>query len=88
VNNKETKNPIKKARELAKPFRVTGDNFRLKNVDPGDTPQFASEDKPPTRVVGEMLQVKNGLNTVTPPHKRGPAMARSSSSGIGRTQVH
>jgi PPK2 family polyphosphate:nucleotide phosphotransferase len=46
VNNKETKNPIKKARELAKPFRVTGDNFRLKNVDPGDTLQFASEDKP------------------------------------------
>jgi PPK2 family polyphosphate:nucleotide phosphotransferase len=45
VNNKETKNLIKKARELAKPFRVTGDNFRLKNVDPGDTPQFASEDK-------------------------------------------
>jgi PPK2 family polyphosphate:nucleotide phosphotransferase len=46
VNNKETKNLIKKARELAKPFRVTGDNFRLKNVDPGDTLQFASEDKP------------------------------------------
>jgi PPK2 family polyphosphate:nucleotide phosphotransferase len=46
VNNKETKNLIKKSRELAKPFRVTGDNFRLKNVDPGDTPQFASEDKP------------------------------------------
>jgi PPK2 family polyphosphate:nucleotide phosphotransferase len=46
VNNKETKNLIKKARELAKPFRVTSDNFRLKNVDPGDTLQFASEDKP------------------------------------------
>ena len=46
MNNKETKNLIKKARELAKPFRVTDDNFRLNNVDPGDTLQFASEDKP------------------------------------------
>jgi PPK2 family polyphosphate:nucleotide phosphotransferase len=46
VNNKETKNLIKKARELAKPFRVTDDRFRLKNVDPGDTLQFTSEDKP------------------------------------------
>ncbi|HEV2667280.1 MAG TPA: polyphosphate kinase 2 family protein [Blastocatellia bacterium] len=46
MNNKETKNLIKKARELAKPFRVTDDRFRLKNVDPGDTLQFTSEDKP------------------------------------------
>jgi PPK2 family polyphosphate:nucleotide phosphotransferase len=46
VNNKETKNLIKKAREIAKPFRVTDDRFRLKNVDPGDTLQFTSEDKP------------------------------------------
>jgi PPK2 family polyphosphate:nucleotide phosphotransferase len=46
VNNKETKNLIKKARELAKPFRVTDDRFRLKNVDPSDTLQFVSEDKP------------------------------------------
>jgi PPK2 family polyphosphate:nucleotide phosphotransferase len=46
VNNKETKNLIKKARELAKPFRVTDDRFRLKNVDPSDTLQFTSEDKP------------------------------------------
>jgi PPK2 family polyphosphate:nucleotide phosphotransferase len=46
VNNKETKNLIKKARELAKPFRVTDDRFRLKNVDPSATLQFASEDKP------------------------------------------
>jgi PPK2 family polyphosphate:nucleotide phosphotransferase len=46
VNNKETKNLIKKARELAKPFRVTDDRFRLKNVDPGATLRFASEDKP------------------------------------------
>jgi PPK2 family polyphosphate:nucleotide phosphotransferase len=46
VNNKEMKNLIKKARELAKPFRITDDRFRLKNVDPGDTLQFTSEDKP------------------------------------------
>jgi PPK2 family polyphosphate:nucleotide phosphotransferase len=46
VNNKEMKNLIKKARELAKPFCVTDDRFRLKDVDPNATPQFASEDKP------------------------------------------
>jgi len=46
VNNKETKKLIKKARALAKPFCVTDDRFRLKDVDPGATPQFASEDKP------------------------------------------
>jgi PPK2 family polyphosphate:nucleotide phosphotransferase len=46
VNNKETKKLIKKARALAKPFCVTDDRFRLKNVDPGDTLQFTSEDKP------------------------------------------
>ena len=37
MNNKEMKNLIKKARKLAKPFRVTGDSFRLKDIDPGDT---------------------------------------------------
>jgi PPK2 family polyphosphate:nucleotide phosphotransferase len=46
LNNKETKKLIKKARELAKPFCVTDDRFRLKDVDPSATPQFASEDKP------------------------------------------
>jgi PPK2 family polyphosphate:nucleotide phosphotransferase len=46
VNNKEMKNLIKKARELAKPFRVTDDRFRLKDVDPDATLQFTSEDKP------------------------------------------
>src|SRR5262249_22624656 len=40
------KNLIKKARELGKPFCVTDDRFRLKDVDPGATLQFASEDKP------------------------------------------
>jgi PPK2 family polyphosphate:nucleotide phosphotransferase len=38
---------IKQARKLARPFRVTdGDSFRLKDVDPGDTLRFTSEDKP------------------------------------------
>lgn len=46
MNGKEMKTLIKKARELAKPFRVTDDRFRLKDVDPGDTLQFTSEDKP------------------------------------------
>jgi PPK2 family polyphosphate:nucleotide phosphotransferase len=46
VNNKDMKNLIKKARKLAKPFRVTDDSFRLKDIDPGDTLDFTSEDKP------------------------------------------
>jgi PPK2 family polyphosphate:nucleotide phosphotransferase len=37
---------IKQARKLAKPFRVTDDRFRLKDIDPGDTLDFTSEDKP------------------------------------------
>src|SRR4029450_11042232 len=37
---------IKKARKLAKPFRVTDDSFRLKDIDPGDTLDFTAEDKP------------------------------------------
>jgi hypothetical protein len=42
-----TKGIIKRARGFAKPFRVTdGTGFRLKDVDPGDTLQFGSEDKP------------------------------------------
>jgi PPK2 family polyphosphate:nucleotide phosphotransferase len=46
VNNKEIKNLIKKARKLAAPFRVTDDRFRLKDVDPGETLELTSEDKP------------------------------------------
>jgi len=46
VNNKEMKNLIKRARKFAKPFRVTNDRFRLKDVDPADTMGFTSEDKP------------------------------------------
>jgi len=38
---------IKKARQFVKPFRVTdGDGFRLKDIDPGDTLDLNSEDKP------------------------------------------
>jgi len=43
----KTKQLLKRARRLAEPFRVTnGDKFRLKNVDPGDTLDLTSEDKP------------------------------------------
>jgi len=42
-----TKDIIKRVRGLTKPFRVTdGKNFRLRNIDPGDTLGFGSEDKP------------------------------------------
>jgi hypothetical protein len=34
VNRKEMKALIKEARKLAKPFLVTDDNFRLKDIDP------------------------------------------------------
>jgi PPK2 family polyphosphate:nucleotide phosphotransferase len=37
---------IKTARKLAKPFRVTDDGFRLKDIDPDDTLDLTSEDKP------------------------------------------
>ncbi|HXV81159.1 MAG TPA: polyphosphate kinase 2 family protein [Candidatus Binatia bacterium] len=40
------KNLIKRARKLAKPFRVTNGKFRLKDIDPDDTLGFTSEDKP------------------------------------------
>ncbi len=40
------KDVLKKARKLAKPFRVTDDSFRLKDIDPDDTLDFTSEDKP------------------------------------------
>jgi PPK2 family polyphosphate:nucleotide phosphotransferase len=43
----EMKELIKRARKVAKPFRVAdGDRFRLKDVDPADTLRFTSEDKP------------------------------------------
>ncbi len=36
------KNLIKEASKLAKPFRVTDDRFRLKDIDPADTLEFMS----------------------------------------------
>jgi PPK2 family polyphosphate:nucleotide phosphotransferase len=43
----KTKQLIARARQLAELYRVTnGDKFNLKNVDPGDTHDFNSEDKP------------------------------------------
>ena len=43
----KTKEIIRRARKIAKPFRVTkGKNFRLKDVDPNDTLEFTEEDKP------------------------------------------
>jgi len=43
----KTKKLIKRAREFAEPFRITkGKEFRLKDIDPGDTLEFTSEDKP------------------------------------------
>jgi PPK2 family polyphosphate:nucleotide phosphotransferase len=44
---------IQSAREISEPYRVTkGEKFRLKDVDPGDTGRFSSEEKPRAR---EML---------------------------------
>src|SRR6516225_5213406 len=43
---------IKRAQDLAKPFRVTdGDGFRLKDFDPGNTLEFGAEDKPRSKEV-------------------------------------
>src|ERR1700760_1856292 len=40
----KTKEIIKRARELAEPFRISkGKNFRLKDVDPDDTLEFTKE---------------------------------------------
>jgi PPK2 family polyphosphate:nucleotide phosphotransferase len=45
---------VKRSREIARPFRVTGkDKFRLKNFDPDDTGDLGNEDKPRAK---EMLQ--------------------------------
>ena len=47
-NLMKTKEIIKRAREFAKPFRISkGKDFRLKEVDPDDTLEFTKEaDKP------------------------------------------
>jgi PPK2 family polyphosphate:nucleotide phosphotransferase len=46
MNHKEMIKPIKSAGKLAKPFRVTDNRFRLKDIDPDDTLDLTSEDKP------------------------------------------
>ena len=44
----KTKEIIKTAREIAKPFRITkGKDFRLKDVDPNDTLEFTKEEDKP-----------------------------------------
>jgi PPK2 family polyphosphate:nucleotide phosphotransferase len=44
------KDIVRKTRKISEPFRVSkGKNFRLKDVDPDDTLQFTSEDKPRAR---------------------------------------
>ena len=49
------KDVIKRARRFAEPFRVTdGSNFKLKRIDPGDTLDLKSEDKPKAK---EALEV-------------------------------
>ena len=50
MNDKEMKDPIKRARKFAKPFRVTDDQFRLNDIDPGEIHDLTSEDKPRTDV--------------------------------------
>jgi len=41
---------IKRAKKFAEPFRVDdGDKFRMRDIDPGDTLDFGSEDKPRAR---------------------------------------
>src|SRR5664280_2442866 len=43
----KTKQYIKRVRDVTTPCRVTnGDKFRLKDIDPGDTLGYKSEDKP------------------------------------------
>ena len=51
----KTKDLIQAARRLSKPYRVTkGKNFRLKQVDPGDTGELKTADKPRAK---EALQI-------------------------------
>jgi PPK2 family polyphosphate:nucleotide phosphotransferase len=57
----KTKAVIKKARDFAKPYRVTnGAKFKLKDCDPGDTMGLQSEDKPRAK---EALQI--GVSALT-----------------------
>jgi PPK2 family polyphosphate:nucleotide phosphotransferase len=43
----KAKDVLKRARRIVEPFRITkGKGFRLKDIDPGDTLEFTSQDKP------------------------------------------
>ncbi|MGH9881387.1 MAG: polyphosphate kinase 2 family protein, partial [Pyrinomonadaceae bacterium] len=55
------KDVIDKAKPLAEPFRVSdGQGFRLKNIDPGDTLDLSSEDKPRAKEA-----LANGVKALT-----------------------
>lgn len=57
----KTNKVIEAAHRLSKPYRVTdGKNFRLEDVDPGDTGELSSEDKPRAK---EALQT--GIEALT-----------------------
>jgi len=48
----EVKELTKRAREFAKPFRITdGNKFRLEDIDPGETLGYGAEDKPRSKEV-------------------------------------
>jgi PPK2 family polyphosphate:nucleotide phosphotransferase len=48
----KVKDLVKQARKFTKPFRITdGKDFRLKDIDPGDTLGYGSEDKPRSKEV-------------------------------------
>jgi PPK2 family polyphosphate:nucleotide phosphotransferase len=59
----KTKELIRRAGKFSKPFRVTdGERFRLKDVDPGDTLDLKSEDKPHTKeLLAQGVEVLAGL---------------------------
>jgi PPK2 family polyphosphate:nucleotide phosphotransferase len=51
----KTKELLERARNVAQPFRIAnGNKFRLKDVDPGDTLEFTSEDKARAKEVLEI----------------------------------
>jgi PPK2 family polyphosphate:nucleotide phosphotransferase len=64
----KTKELIRRAGKLAKPFRVVdGDKFHLKDVDPADTLDFVSEDKPrfkedPAMGIAAMAELQDMLH--------------------------
>ena len=58
-----TQEIIKRSKKFAQPFRVSdGSSFRLKEVDPGDTLELSSEDKPRAKEVLALgVQALTGL---------------------------